>query len=125
MTTYSRMRCIPRCTGPDRHLAQAVDALELHSRRAFGWPADSPPPVIDPAACAAHFGMGREAWEHAAKWGRGFYALVGRLRYDRSERSRRIDAAGRAADLIEAGAAPEEVGLRNVGMPALFRFCVR
>jgi hypothetical protein len=98
-------------------LAQAV-VLALQARQACNWPANSPAPVIDPTACAMHFGIGHEAWDHAAKWGRGFYALVGRLRYDHRERSRRIDEAGRAIDRIEAGAAPESLGLVNVGLPA-------
>jgi tetratricopeptide (TPR) repeat protein len=98
-------------------LAQAV-LYALQARRALGWPADSPPRVIDPSACRAHFGLGPETWEHAARWSSGFYSLVGRLRYDRSERSRRIDAAALAADQIEAGSDPEAVGLPNVGSPA-------
>ena len=97
-------------------LAQAV-LYSLRARRAYRWPSDSPPRVIDPAACAAHFGLGRETWEHAARWGRGFYSLVGWLRYDSSERSRRIDAAGIAAEQVAAGTAPERQGLANVGIP--------
>ena len=98
-------------------LAQAV-LYALHARRVLGWSDDSRPPVIDPAVFAAHFGLGRETWEHAALWAKGFYSLVGRLRYDSSERSRRIDEAIAAADQIEAGTAPEAIGLINVGMPA-------
>ena len=98
-------------------LAQAV-VLALEARRACNWPAGSPAPIIDPTACAMHFGLGREAWKHAAQWSSGFYALVGRLRYDHSVRSRRIDAAALAADQIEAGSAPEALGLLNVGIPA-------
>jgi hypothetical protein len=98
-------------------LAQAV-VLALQARRACNWPADSPAQAIDPTACAMHFGIGRDAWEHAAKWGRGFYALVGRLRYDSSERSRRIDRGAFAVDRIEAGIAPEALGVSNLGLPA-------
>jgi len=97
-------------------LAQAV-LYALHARRAFGWADNSRPPVIDPALCAARFGLGRATWRHAALWAKGFYSLVGRLRYDISERSRRIDAAILAADQIDAGTAPEAVGLVNVGIP--------
>jgi hypothetical protein len=97
-------------------LAQAV-LCALHARRVFGWDGDSRPPAIDPALCAAHFGLGQEGWSHAALWAKGFYSLVGRLRYDSSERSKRIDAAIVAADQINAGTAPELVGLVNVGIP--------
>jgi lysophospholipase L1-like esterase len=97
-------------------LAQAV-VHAIEARRACNWPADLPPPAIDPTECAEHFGMDNSAWEHAARWSRGFYSLVGRLRYDSSERSRRIDEAGRAGDRIEGGSPPEAVGLVNVGIP--------
>ncbi len=98
-------------------LAQAI-LYSLRVRRAFGWPADMSPRVIDPSVCAAHFGLGRETWEHAARWESGFYSLVGRLRYDTSERSRRIDAAGLAADQILAGVPPERTGFSNVCLPS-------
>lgn len=97
-------------------LAQAV-LFAIAARRAFGWPGDLPAHVVDPSACARHFGLGKDTWEHAARWASGFYALVGRLRYDSSERSRRIDAGALAADQILAGSPPEAVGLPNVGIP--------
>ena len=40
-------------------LAQAV-INAIRTRRAFGWPIDSPNRVIDPSRCAAQFGLGRE-----------------------------------------------------------------
>ena len=98
-------------------LAQAV-LIALEQRRAPAPDAGLSATVIDPAAVVAHFGLDREAWEHAARWSSGFYSLVGRLRYDQSERSRRIDEARRAADLIAAGTAPESVAIVNVGVPA-------
>jgi hypothetical protein len=98
-------------------LAQAV-LHALRDRRAFGWPKDSPVPVIDPAPCAAHFGIDRDAWKHIALSQRRFYSLMGRLRYETSERSRKIDAAAAAADHIAAGVALEQVGLPNIGIPA-------
>ncbi len=97
-------------------LAQAV-LIALQERRAPARDAGLSATAIDPAAVAAHFGLDREAWEHAARWSSGFYSLVGRLRYDQSERSRRIDEARRAADLIAAGTAPESVKMVNVGIP--------
>ena len=98
-------------------LAQAV-LCALRARRVFGWAGDSGPPAIDPAVCASHFGLDRESWSHAALWAKGFYSLVGRLRYDSSERSRRIDAAIAAVGQINAGTAPEAIGLVNVGIPS-------
>jgi hypothetical protein len=98
-------------------LAQAV-LYAMAARGACNWPSNLPPIQIDPAECAAHFGLDRAAWEHAARWSHGFYSLVGRLRHDSSARSRRIDEAGLACDRIEAGVSPESVGLVNVGIPA-------
>ncbi|MFI5456633.1 MAG: hypothetical protein ACHRXM_14390 [Isosphaerales bacterium] len=98
-------------------LAQAV-LHALQQRRAFGWPKDLPAPVIDPGRCAAHFGIDRSAWKKISVWEEGFYSLVARLRYDTSERSRKIDKSTAAAHQIAAGIAPENVGLANVGVPA-------
>ena len=74
--------------------------------------------VIDPAKCLAHFGVGYDAWLHATHWLTTFNSRVGRVRYDYSERSRRIDAGLVATSRIKAGAAPEAIGLANVGIPA-------
>jgi hypothetical protein len=98
-------------------LAQAV-LHALHARRAFGWPADAPIPMVEPLRCAAHFGIDRSTWEYLARWGRMFYGMAGRLRYDRSERARKINQADAAGDRIKAGVAPDQVGLPNVGIPA-------
>ncbi len=98
-------------------LAQAVLSV-LCSRHAFGWPQDRPQKPIDPGDCAAQFGLNRSAWAKIANWCEGFYSLVGRLRYDIGERSRRIDASIAAAAQIDAGVAPEALGLPNVGIPA-------
>ena len=98
-------------------LAQAVLSV-LETRRAFGWPRDRPLEPIDPSACALHFGLDRRGWRTIANWSKGFYSLTGHLRYDSGERSRRIDAAIAAVKRIDAGVAPEALGLPNVGIPA-------
>jgi hypothetical protein len=98
-------------------LAQAV-LLALQKRQAFGWPADSPVPVIDPSQCINHFGIDKSAWRSIASWWKGFNELVAPLRYDRTMRWRKRAAAIAAVELIDAGVAPENVGLPNVGIPA-------
>jgi len=98
-------------------LAQAV-LQALHARRAFGWPQDSPTPVIDPAECATHFGLGPAAWRVVCLWGLKFNNLAAPLRYDPSRRLQARDAYAAAADRIAAGAAPESAGLPNIGIPA-------
>ena len=90
----------------------------LQARRAFGWPQDSRIPVIDPAECAARFGLGPAAWRVVCLWGLKFNGLAAPLRYDPSRRLQARDAYAAAADHIAAGAAPESAGLSNVGIPA-------
>jgi hypothetical protein len=97
-------------------LAQAVIAA-LYERRAFGWRDGVPAPAIDPGRCAAYFGIDGNAWEYISLWAKGFYSLVGRLRYDKSERSRKIDEAIATAERIASGVAPEDAGAANVGVP--------
>ena len=51
-------------------------------------------------------------------WGKGFNELMFRLRYDTSLRWQKREAGIAAAARIDAGVAPEAVGLPNVGIPA-------
>jgi hypothetical protein len=98
-------------------LAQAT-LLALRSRRAFDWPSDSPVPVIDPAECVAQFGIGTSEWLHLALWWKGFNELMSPMRFDTTLRMQKRDAGIAAAAKINAGVAPEAVGLPNVGIPA-------
>jgi hypothetical protein len=98
-------------------LAQAV-LVALQKSHAFGWPADSPAPAIDPSQVVSHFGIDTNAWRTIASWWKGFNEIVTPLRYDRNMRWRKRAAAIAAVELIDAGLAPEKVGLPNVGTPA-------
>jgi hypothetical protein len=98
-------------------LAQAV-LQAIQRRRACGWPHDLAAPLIDPARCAAHFRLVPAAWRELCLWGIMFYDLVTPLRYDSSMRQKKRAAFVAAADRIEAGGAPESVGLPNIGVPA-------
>jgi hypothetical protein len=98
-------------------LAQAV-LTEMSLRRAFGWPASSAPPVIDPSECARRFHIGVPEWKALCKWQAGFNRLVLRLRYEDSERRRRIASAEAAAQKLDQGVAAEALGLPNFGIPA-------
>jgi hypothetical protein len=97
-------------------LAQGV-LLALRNRRSFGWPEHSPAPVIDPAQCVAHFGMDAPAWRYICLWGIMFYQLSAPLRYDPQPRVQLQFIFADAADRIEAGEAPESLGLPNIGLP--------
>jgi lysophospholipase L1-like esterase len=98
-------------------LAQAV-LHELHARKAFGWPTNSPAPLIDPGECVRRFGIDAPAWQYICTWGILFYDLTYPTRYDSSRRIEKKGAFGQAFNRIEAGASPESVGLPNIGLPA-------
>jgi hypothetical protein len=97
-------------------LAQAT-LHALYQRKAFGWPSDSSLPLIDPARCAKHFGLVPAAWKYICHWGIMFYDLTAPMRYDPSQRLQMKRVYATAANRIEAGVAPETVGLPNVGVP--------
>ena len=97
-------------------IAQAV-LQALHARRTFGWPAQSPLPVIDPPECVDHFGLGAAAWRVICLWGIKFNGLAAPLRFDPSRRFQARETYAVAADRIAAGDAPESVGLPNIGIP--------
>ena len=97
-------------------MAQAV-LHAMRARGAFDWPKDSPAPIIDPAQCAAHFGLGPGTWRYVCLWGIMFYDLAYPIRYDPSRRLEKRLAFATAAKRIDAGEAPEALGLPNVGIP--------
>jgi lysophospholipase L1-like esterase len=100
-------------------LAQAIlDAL--HTRGVFGWPRDQPPPRIDPAGCAAHFGLRSEDWRPLCERGAMFYYATADLRFDQNLRRAKQRAFAAAALRIANGESPESIGLPNVGFPPLF-----
>jgi hypothetical protein len=99
-------------------LAQAV-LQGLHARRALGWPEAADPPVLDPARCAARFGLGPNAWEKLCRWGAMVYDLLSSGPHDPSARRARREEYQAAAERIARGTAPEALGLPNVGIPAV------
>jgi hypothetical protein len=96
-------------------LARAILSA-LRTRRAFGWPDATPCPRVEPAECAAHFGVGPEAWKVACEWGAMFYERTAHIRYDPSARLAWIERYRRAARAIAEGVAPEDVGLPAIGV---------
>ena len=97
-------------------LAQAVLHV-LHDRHVFGWPERLPAPVLDPVQCATHFGLNAGVWRYICLWGIMFYQLSSPLHYDPQPRIQLQFAFANAAERIEAGEAPESLGLPNVGIP--------
>lgn len=97
-------------------VAQAV-LHELRAHRAFGWPADSPEPVIDPARCVEEFRIGPHTWRYVCVWGLMFYEITWPIRYDPTHRLEMKQVLARAADRLEAGEPPEALGMPNLGIP--------
>ncbi len=97
-------------------LAQGIlDAIR--ERGALGWPNGVPAPRIDIAACAAHFGLGTREWRLVAERSYMFESGTALLRHDRSEREAKVAAFGIAIKRLDDGAAPEALGLPNLGVP--------
>ncbi|MGO9470384.1 MAG: hypothetical protein ACLQVF_40330 [Isosphaeraceae bacterium] len=97
-------------------LAQAV-LHALQARRACGWPGDRPPPIIDPAGCAAHFGLATRDWGDLCRVGSGFNTLVAPLRYETGQRSEKRQLYEQARARIASGDPPESLGIPNIGIP--------
>ena len=98
-------------------LAQGIlDAIR--ERRALGWTNGAPAPRIDVAACAAQFGLGAREWRLVAERGYMFGSGTALLRHDRSEREAKVTAFGKAIRRLADGAAPEALGLPNLGVPS-------
>jgi hypothetical protein len=97
-------------------LAQAI-LHGLRARRAFDWPESTPAPVLDPARCAAQFGLGLAAWKKICDWGAMVHDLLASGSHDPSERLARRRNYEIAARRIAHGEVPESVGLPNIGVP--------
>src|SRR5262249_8574119 len=97
-------------------LAQVVLSA-LSARGAFGWPEDRAAPVLDPAEVVSHFRLDNYAWYILAKWGAMVYDLTAGAHYDPGGRRARVAAYDGAVAKLQAGVAPEEVGLPGIGRP--------
>jgi lysophospholipase L1-like esterase len=98
-------------------LAQAI-LTALHARRAFDWPKDSAVPFIDPTECCEHFDVHAGAWRYVCVWGIMFADIAARWRFDSSERKQKGNLYAKGVGRIDAGEAPESLGLPNIGLPA-------
>jgi hypothetical protein len=104
------------------HIALAQAILEaLCARRAFGWNEEASAPRIDPARCAAHFGLGPKEWKVLSERGYMFYYATTPMRFDRAQRLAKRNAFEIAARRIAAGDSPEAIGMPNIGIPAPLR----
>ncbi len=95
-------------------IARAILAA-LRDRRSFGWDRGDLPPV-DPAACADHFRIDREAWQAVCARSSTFYRDFAIGRYDPTERLAKMHRFGEAGAKIGAGIPPEETGVPGLGI---------
>ncbi len=101
------------------HAALAQAILEsLKQRGAFGWPDATPAPKLDPARCAARFGMDAKAWKVACDWGVTFFERTAYIRYDPAERVEWIARYRRGGTAIAGGLDPDAAGLPGIGVRA-------
>ncbi len=99
------------------YIALAQATLDgLAARGAFGWPQDRPAPTIDPVACAAHFGIDAPVWAEACRHSAFYYSRLAYTRHDPTPWLERGGLCQQAAERIDAGAAPEAVGLPGLGV---------
>jgi hypothetical protein len=100
------------------HIALAESVLrELRACRAFGWSRGAAP-SIDPAACAAHFGVDDQAWAKVCRKVATFYAITAHCRHDPTERLSKAMIYSRASERIAAGTPPGDLGIPGIGLPA-------
>lgn len=90
----------------------------LHARQAFGWARGSPEPNLAPDSLAKLYGLNPSSWSKLCHWGIMFYGSCAHARFDPTERRSKQGAFAKAAQRIDAGEAPESVGLPNIGVPA-------
>ena len=91
-------------------LAEAMLA-SLKAQGAFGWPASTPVPVLDPDRCAAQFGIDSHAWVVVCKRSAAHCSQLASLSIDPTEQVNRRIAYKLAAERIEAGTLPESAGI--------------
>jgi tetratricopeptide (TPR) repeat protein len=84
---------------------------QLHDRKLLGWPATTPVPEVDPAACERHFGIDNGRWALVCRREAAFYRTTAYARFDPKARNLRSRAYDRAADRLQLGGLPAEAGI--------------
>jgi hypothetical protein len=95
----------------------AQDVLDqLRIRSLFRWPDETPTPMIDPWATAAHFGLDREKWRVVSTESKLFYEAMAYIRYDPEARLAKAKRYAHACDDLSRGMAPEQLGIEGLGL---------
>ena len=106
----------PTLTG---HVALAEAVLrELARRQAIGSSYAGEAGPLDPALCAAHFGMDAEKWATLCERTAEHFRRVAGYRYDSTQRMEKFRRYTDAAGLIRSGTPPERTGIPGVGLPS-------
>jgi len=95
-------------------LAQAI-LIKLREKRAFGWSADAPSPVVSPLDCTKWFRMDSPKWQEVCGYSAWFYNRMAFVRHDPTERLAKAARYAMAARELEAGAAADSVRIPGVG----------
>jgi hypothetical protein len=90
---------------------------QLGTRRAFGWPANQPVPVVDVQACIDHFQLDAARWIQICRREIWFYQSVAYIRYDPKFRNQHAAAYTRAAEALQAGWDPAEAEIPGWPLP--------
>jgi hypothetical protein len=100
------------------YVALAEEVInQLGTRRAFGWPAATPVPVVDPAACARHYGIDPTGWADICRAEVWFYQATAYIRYDPEFRNERAEAYLRAIEALREGRDSAEADIPGWPMP--------
>jgi hypothetical protein len=94
-------------------LAGAV-LRELPLRQVFGQSRSIELP-LDPAACAAHFGMDNSQWATVCERTSVHYQRVAEYRYDPAERLGKSLRYAEAAQRLRSGTSPDAIGIAGIG----------
>lgn len=99
------------------YIALAEKVIErLIARPMLARPKSIPPPRIDPAECAAHFGIDRAAWATIVDRCAFFYARTAYVRFDPSESLARGHRYFQAHQAITSGTNPIDAGVLGLGL---------
>jgi hypothetical protein len=100
------------------YVALAEDLLnQLGARRAFGWPAWTPAPLVVPEACAIHFGIGAAEWKEVCRHEAAFFQATAYIRHDPEFRNERAVAYLQAYAALQEGRDPSLASIPGWPMP--------
>ena len=98
------------------HMALAEALLrELAQTERLGWPEGRAAPRLDPAACAAHFGIGQAQWAKVCERAAWFAGATASNRFDPTERLAKQRRYEEAARELNQGTEPEATGIPGLG----------